>query len=226
MATAAAITVKAANIATIIGMINRGDRHHDIAAWFGLVVGRLAKDPLTGRRLKPDAMAIENPAGFRIERLETGMGGKRAYDHRRARLCAVMAHVGAHLEATIRRPPTGQPRPRPASDVRCLRPWPRVIGGQPSARDRGQPHSAAAPVHAHLRAAAPLGLRPPSPTHRVSTKVHNFTPPTLIGLCARNLIRTSFCIQHWRFPDRFDFGQTVSMQGLRAFRLIDHSQFV
>ena len=75
MATAAAITVKAANIATIIGMINRGDRHHDIAAWFGLVVGRLAKDPLTGRRLKPDAMAIENPAGFRIERLETGMGG-------------------------------------------------------------------------------------------------------------------------------------------------------
>jgi hypothetical protein len=30
-------------------------------------------------------MAIENPAGFGIERLETRMGGKRAYDHRRAR---------------------------------------------------------------------------------------------------------------------------------------------
>jgi hypothetical protein len=36
------ITVKAGDIATIIGMINRGDRHHDIAAWFGLNQGRIA----------------------------------------------------------------------------------------------------------------------------------------------------------------------------------------
>jgi len=30
-------------------------------------------------------MAIENLAGFGVERLEAGMGGKRIYDHRRAR---------------------------------------------------------------------------------------------------------------------------------------------
>ena len=39
---ASGISVKAADIPTIIGMIARGDRHHDIAAWFGLKPRRIA----------------------------------------------------------------------------------------------------------------------------------------------------------------------------------------
>jgi hypothetical protein len=36
------ITVTPADVPIIIGMIARGDRHHDIAAWFGLNQGRIA----------------------------------------------------------------------------------------------------------------------------------------------------------------------------------------
>jgi hypothetical protein len=39
---ASGITVTPADIPIIIGMIARGDRHHDIAAWFGLNQGRIA----------------------------------------------------------------------------------------------------------------------------------------------------------------------------------------
>jgi len=49
------------------------------------VVGGLTEEPLTGRRLVPDAMAIEDPAGLGIERLEAGMRRKRVYDHCRTR---------------------------------------------------------------------------------------------------------------------------------------------
>jgi hypothetical protein len=35
------IKVKAIDIPIIMGMIGRGDRHHDIAAWFGLNQGRI-----------------------------------------------------------------------------------------------------------------------------------------------------------------------------------------
>jgi hypothetical protein len=35
--------VKAADVPIIIGMIARGDRHHDIAAWFGFNQGRIAE---------------------------------------------------------------------------------------------------------------------------------------------------------------------------------------
>jgi hypothetical protein len=35
------ITVTAADVPTIFGMINRGDRRHDVAAWFGLNQGRI-----------------------------------------------------------------------------------------------------------------------------------------------------------------------------------------
>lgn len=37
------IKVKPADIPVIMGMITRGDRHHDIAAWFGLNQGRIAE---------------------------------------------------------------------------------------------------------------------------------------------------------------------------------------
>jgi hypothetical protein len=39
---ASGITVTPADVPIIIGMIGRGDRHHDIAAWFGLNQGRIA----------------------------------------------------------------------------------------------------------------------------------------------------------------------------------------
>jgi len=40
-ANASGITVTADMIPVIIGMVNRGDRRHDIAAWFGLNQGRI-----------------------------------------------------------------------------------------------------------------------------------------------------------------------------------------
>jgi hypothetical protein len=40
---ASGITVTLADVPIIIGMIARGDRHHDIAAWFGLNQGRIAE---------------------------------------------------------------------------------------------------------------------------------------------------------------------------------------
>lgn len=42
------ISVKATDVPTIMGMIARGDRHHDIAAWFGLNQGRI-KDTQDGK---------------------------------------------------------------------------------------------------------------------------------------------------------------------------------
>jgi hypothetical protein len=41
-------TVKAADVPIIMGMIGRGDRHHDIAAWFGFNQGRI-KDTQDGK---------------------------------------------------------------------------------------------------------------------------------------------------------------------------------
>ena len=35
------ITVNRADVPVILGMINRGDRKHDVAAWFGLNQGRV-----------------------------------------------------------------------------------------------------------------------------------------------------------------------------------------
>src|SRR5208337_5551417 len=48
------------------------------------LVLRLPDDPGPRRRLEPHALAIENPARFGIERLETRMRRKRIRDHHRA----------------------------------------------------------------------------------------------------------------------------------------------
>ncbi len=44
------ITVQPWHLPLILGMVNRGDRNHDIAAWFGLNQGRIkeVKDGLYG----------------------------------------------------------------------------------------------------------------------------------------------------------------------------------
>jgi hypothetical protein len=39
---ASGLTVHPEDVPIIMGMITRGDRHHDIAAWFGLNQGRIA----------------------------------------------------------------------------------------------------------------------------------------------------------------------------------------
>jgi hypothetical protein len=50
------ITVHPADVPIIMGMIARGDRHHDIAAWFGLNQGRIA-DTQEGKYGPPETKA-------------------------------------------------------------------------------------------------------------------------------------------------------------------------
>lgn len=42
------------DVRLVLGMVARGDRHHDIAAWFGVNQGRIA-DALDGKYGTPDA---------------------------------------------------------------------------------------------------------------------------------------------------------------------------
>jgi hypothetical protein len=59
------ITLSAADAALIKGMLHRGDRQHDIAAWFGVNGGRIAEIS-TGRRFfEVEAAATDTlpPAG-------------------------------------------------------------------------------------------------------------------------------------------------------------------
>ena len=67
------LKVTAKELPTIIGMINRGDRHHDIAAWFGLNQGRI-KDAQDGKYGAPQATAgaplpPKGPPGLKGRRL-------------------------------------------------------------------------------------------------------------------------------------------------------------
>jgi hypothetical protein len=67
------ITVKAKDVPTIIGMIARGDRHHDIAAWFGINQGRI-KDAQDGKYGPPQTTAgltlpPKGPPGIKGRRL-------------------------------------------------------------------------------------------------------------------------------------------------------------
>ena len=50
------ITVSPRDVPTIIGMVARGDRRHDIAAWFGLNQGRV-KETEDGKYGPPQAKA-------------------------------------------------------------------------------------------------------------------------------------------------------------------------
>ena len=70
---ASGISVKAADIPIIIGMISRGDRHHDIAAWFGLNQGRIA-DTQKGKYGPPQTssgvrLPPKGPPGLKGQRL-------------------------------------------------------------------------------------------------------------------------------------------------------------
>ena len=80
------ITVQANDVPIIIGMIGRGDRHHDIAAWFGLNQGRI-KDAQDGKYGPPQTKAgivlpPKGPPGIKGRHL------REAIDHVLARLAA------------------------------------------------------------------------------------------------------------------------------------------
>jgi hypothetical protein len=49
---ASGLRVKPSDVPIIMGMVARGDRHHDIAAWFGLNQGRI-KDAQDGKYAPP-----------------------------------------------------------------------------------------------------------------------------------------------------------------------------
>lgn len=57
----------------IVGMANRGDDHHDIAAWFGINQGRIA-EALAGKygtpsAAPPDELPPKGPTGMKGRRL-------------------------------------------------------------------------------------------------------------------------------------------------------------
>jgi hypothetical protein len=67
------ITVQARDLPVIIGMVSRGDRHHDIAAWFGLNQGRIkdAQDGKYGpaRTIAGTQLPPKGPPGLKGRRL-------------------------------------------------------------------------------------------------------------------------------------------------------------
>jgi hypothetical protein len=70
------ITPKASDVPIIIGMIARHDRHHDIAAWFGLNQGRIA-DTQKGKYGPPKtspsvSLPPKGPPGIKGRHLRQG----------------------------------------------------------------------------------------------------------------------------------------------------------
>jgi hypothetical protein len=75
---ASGYTLKQADVPTILGMQKRGDRDHDIAAWFGVNQGRIAeaKDGKYGTA-PPAATHVlppKGPPGIKGRRLRTTVG--------------------------------------------------------------------------------------------------------------------------------------------------------
>jgi hypothetical protein len=82
-ADASGLKVEKDDIPIIIGMVNRGDRRHDIAAWFGLNQGRI-KNTQDGRYGAPETIPGINlppkgPPGLKGRRLREALGA--ALDH-------------------------------------------------------------------------------------------------------------------------------------------------
>jgi hypothetical protein len=65
------LTSKDASI--VLEMVKRGDREHDIAAWFGVNQGRIAEvkngDILGGYKIGPEDMPPKGPPGLKGRRL-------------------------------------------------------------------------------------------------------------------------------------------------------------
>ena len=66
-----------ADVRLVLGMIIRGDRHHDIAAWFGVNQGRIA-DAQDGKYGMPDAapaneLPPQGAPGVKGRRLRSAM---------------------------------------------------------------------------------------------------------------------------------------------------------
>lgn len=74
------------DVRIVLGMAGRGDRHHDIAAWFGVNQGRIA-EALAGRYGTPDAASAnelppQGPPGVKGHRLRSALDeiGQRLAD--------------------------------------------------------------------------------------------------------------------------------------------------
>jgi hypothetical protein len=76
------IRVRAGDVPIIVGMIARGDRHHDIAAWFGLNQGRI-KDAQDGKYGPPHTQSgthlpPKGPPGIKGRYLREAIGSALA----------------------------------------------------------------------------------------------------------------------------------------------------
>ena len=64
--------------AVVLGMIGRGDRHHDIAAWFGVNQGRIAEvqggSHGTVAAAPADQLPPKGPPGIKGKRLRASLG--------------------------------------------------------------------------------------------------------------------------------------------------------
>jgi hypothetical protein len=74
---ASGYTLKQADVPLILGMSNRGDRDHDIAAWFGVNQGRIAeaKDGKhgVGQPAPANTLPPKGPPGVKGRRLRTSV---------------------------------------------------------------------------------------------------------------------------------------------------------
>ena len=81
-AKASGLALKSSDIPTVLGMAARGDRNHDIAAWFGVNQGRIkeAKDGKYGTPIASSAQALppKGPPGIKGRRLREAMNSVAA----------------------------------------------------------------------------------------------------------------------------------------------------
>jgi len=71
---ASGISLATKDASVVLGMVARGDREHDIAAWFGVNQGRIkeAKDGKYGTTIAapPEALPPKGPPGLKGRRLK------------------------------------------------------------------------------------------------------------------------------------------------------------
>jgi hypothetical protein len=94
---ASGYTLKAADAPTIFGMIARGDRDHDIAAWFGVNQGRIA-EVKDGSKFGIVAAA---PAGQLPPKGAPGIKGRRLKDDVDRALAALQSGDAAKALTTL-----------------------------------------------------------------------------------------------------------------------------
>ena len=90
------------DVPIILGMIARGDRKHDIAAWYGVNPGRIAEaqngDHGGGAVARTDGLPPKGPPGIKGRRLRESVGhAVENYDGGKIDLEAVLSRLGDAL---------------------------------------------------------------------------------------------------------------------------------